>query len=465
MRFSLRALHESILSPKFMKLFTNQAFLVLSITLLMHSPAQSFEEKSEASRDKRYATAAEMGLMRGFPPPADRRVDQSNAIFGVPYNRWSYQNMRRMYPSAPVRAAKNPIHLVRKVDPKIETLTFKREDKSDSDLPTFLTETYTDAFVVLHEGKVVFERYLNGMTADTPHQMMSVTKAFAGLMALLASSEGLLHEENLVTKWVPELSGSGAFDGATVGQVLNMTNSAAFTEDYHDPESDIQRYGRVLGLFSPRVGEQLPNNLYDYLVTLKKGAREHGSQYKYQTPKADVLNWVTNRATGQSFEENLARGLWSRLGTDGETYVLLDKNGNLFAGGGLNASPNNLARFAAMMINSGRVGDSQLIPSNILEELQAGASMQQFSESADAQGAFSDGHWSYRAQWWIRQTPGKESINALGVNGQWICLDLKRKVAIIRQSSQPVAVGSYYDDYMINAVDAIVAHLKTMRAQ
>lgn len=407
-----------------------------------------------------YATAEARGLMKGFPAPPDKRVNSANAIFGVPYNRWSYQNMRRIYPSAPVRAAEQPIHLVRDIDSEIRELLVTREDGSQADLQTFFKETYTDSFVVLHQGKVVYEQYLNGMTPDTPHQMMSVTKSFAGLLALIASSEGLLSEQDQVTKWVPELTQSSAFNGATVGQVLNMANSMSFSEDYHDTESDIQRYGRVLGLMKGQQGEQLPQNLYDYLVSLKKGPLEHGAQYEYQTPKADVLNWVTNRVTGLSFEEDLANRLWTQLGTDGETYVLLDKNGNLFAGGGLNASPNNLARFAAMMLNDGRIEGRQLVPTHVLKTIQAGASKEQFSKSIDAVGTFSDGHWSYRAQWWVRQTPGKESINALGVNGQWVSLDLERKVAVIRQSSQPVAIGSFYDDYMVNVIDTIVKHIE-----
>ena len=194
-------------------------------------------------------------------------------------------------------------------------------------------------------------------------------------------------------------------------------------------------------------------------MTLQKGASHHGAQYEYHTPKADALNWVTNRVTGRSFEDDLSHRLWAHLGTDHETYVLLDKNGNLFAGGGLNASPNNLARFAAMMLNNGRFAGNQLIPTPIIDTIRAGASKQQFSKSFDAQGLLGDGHWSYRAQWWVRDTPGKESINALGVNGQWISLDLERKVAIIRQSSQPVAFGPYYDDYMINAIDSITEYL------
>ena len=184
-----------------------------------------------------------------------------------------------------------------------------------------------------------------------------------------------------------------------------------------------------------------------YMITLWPYRRMHGTtcvQYAYHTPKADVVNWVTNRVTGLSFEEDLANRLWTSLRTGGETYVLLDRNGNLFAGGGLNDSPNHRACFAAMMLNYGRMGDSQLIPVDVLEKIQAGASKKHFSKSIHPRGTIVDGHWSYRAHWWIRHAPGKESINAMSVNGQWISLDLKRKVAVIRQSSQPIAVGSYY---------------------
>lgn len=47
-----------------------------------------------------YASAAELKLMQGYPPPSDKRVNRSNALLTPPFNRWSYQNMRMFYPSA-----------------------------------------------------------------------------------------------------------------------------------------------------------------------------------------------------------------------------------------------------------------------------------------------------------------------------------------------------------------------------
>ena len=36
-----------------------------------------------------YSTAAELGLMQGFPPPPDKQVTKANALLTPPFNRWS----------------------------------------------------------------------------------------------------------------------------------------------------------------------------------------------------------------------------------------------------------------------------------------------------------------------------------------------------------------------------------------
>ena len=77
------------------------------------------------------------------------------------------------------------------------------------------------------------------MHADHPHQMMSVTKSFAGLFGLMAVEDGHLKESDMVTDIIPELKNNGAFDGATFKEVLDMTNSIHFSEDYADRYSEI----------------------------------------------------------------------------------------------------------------------------------------------------------------------------------------------------------------------------------
>ena len=69
----------------------------------------------------------------------------------------------------------------------------------------------------------------------------------------------------------------------------------------------------------------------------------HGEVFHYQTPKTDAASWVTCRVTGRSLLDDLHQ-LWSAIGADGEAYMLLDSAGMPVAGGGLNATAEDLAR-------------------------------------------------------------------------------------------------------------------------
>ena len=408
-----------------------------------------------------FATAKELKLMEGFPPPVDKRVNRSNAINAYPYIRWSFLNMRSVYPSAKIKNADKAVSLTRTIDKGIVNIKVKNpKTKEMVNLSTYLKHSYTDSLVVIKGNSIVYEKYFNSMNANQPHQMMSVTKSFAGLMALIAVEDGKLKESDAITKYVPELKKSSAFKDANVKQVLDMTNSMSFSEDYADPDSGITRYTIVLGFMEPQAGKKYASNIYDYLVTLKTDVtHKHGENFNYQTPKTDVVNWITSRATKKSFQDEMYEKLWSKLGTDGETYILLDKQGTLFAGGGLNATPEDLSRFAMMMINNGKFNNRQVISSDIIKKISDGGDIDAFSNGPISGGVVGNKDWSYRAQWWVRHTKNKESFSAIGIHGQWVYIDIKRKIAIIKQSSQPVADDIFYDEFNLNAYDSIISYL------
>jgi len=440
-----------------MRLRKNKIFKVAICCLIIFSNILSANE---------YATASELKLMEGFPPPIDKRVNRSNAVYTPPYNRWSYLNMRMLYPTADIPVADKSIPIKRVIDSGVEKLKIHRADKEGLptaemvDMATYLKETYSDAILVLKGKEVVYEKYLNGMDKNHPHQMMSVTKSFAGLLALMVIADGKIKESELVSAYIPELKVSTAFKDATFGQVLDMTNSMTFSEDYSDLESDIIRYTTVLGFIEPQEGKKYEDSIYSYLATLEVDKKyKHGKIFHYQTPKADVVNWVISRVTNKTFRDNIHEELWSKLGTDGETYVLLDKAATLFVGGGLNATPNDLARLAMMILNEGKFNGKQVVKKEIIDTLARGGSKEAFKNGPESYGIMANGDWSYRAQWWVRHTAGKSAFTAIGINGQWIYIDVERDIAIIKQSSQPVSLSNHFDGYNIIAFDTIISHL------
>ncbi|MEM6578593.1 MAG: serine hydrolase [Pseudomonadota bacterium] len=405
-----------------------------------------------------YATHHELGLQQGFPPPPDKRVTRGNALISAPFNRYSYQNMRQFYPTVNIPPSTDPRPVKISPDGGIEALTFTSPDGNEANISDYLEQTWTDSFIVIHGDTVVFERYLNGMHADQPHQMMSVTKSFAGMFGLMAVEAGLVSEETPLADVVPELETSTAFGDATFGHALDMTNSMDFSEDYADPASGIQQYAQVMGFLPRNPDLDLPDSIYSYLPTLPiDPAHAHGEVFHYQTPKTDVVNWVTNRVTGESFFDQMT-GLMQAIGAEGETYVLLDQNGTLFAGGGLNATPHNLARFATMMLNDGMVDGKVVVPETVIAALEAGGSRQAWDDGPN-EGAMPNDEGSYRAQWWVRHDEGREAFTALGIHGQWIYIDRAHDVAIVKHSSQPMSVSKEIDASIYAAIDMITDYL------
>ncbi len=414
-----------------------------------------------------YSTAAEMKLMEGFPPPPDKRVTKATALQTAPFNRWSYQHMRMFYPTAGVPAADKPVPLSKTIDWDFEKGVKIKDPGSGAtkSVADFLKETWADAIVVIRGDQIVYEKYLNGMNPNQPHQMMSATKSFGGLLGLMAVEEGKVKESDMVTKYVPELKkAGGAFNGATFGQVLDMTNSMDFTEDYADPKSGIRTYGAVLGWTAKVEGVKYPDSLYAYLETLRVDKKhKHGEIFHYQTPKTDVVNWVSNRVNNQSFQQTLYEKIWSKIGTEGETYVLLDTNATLVAGGGLNATPYNLARFAMMMKNGGKFNGRQVVPAAVIDKIAKGGSIKAFDNGPDSDDVVhKKGEWSYRGQWWVKHTKGMEAFMAIGIHGQWIYIDRNHDIAIVKLSSMPPSKDTYLDGYNLEGFYGIVNYFSKM---
>src|SRR5690349_21176407 len=123
-------------------------------------------------------------LMAGFPPPAEALVTLANWQ-DPPFNRWSFQHLREVIPTQRISRGLVPSDaLPRQENPSVlDDVTVYRLGERVSTFAEVLTETWTDAVVMLHDDRIVLERYWNGMTQETPHLMMSVTKSVVGCVA------------------------------------------------------------------------------------------------------------------------------------------------------------------------------------------------------------------------------------------------------------------------------------------
>ena len=374
-------------------------------------------------------TAAELGIMQGFAPGKGKFVDASNWNV-YPLNRWSFQNMRRFMPTAPMPA--DPAKVIPFEEARRD-LGFVKV-KLDAGTQTFtdiLEAWQTDSVVVLHNGVLVYERYWNGMTAKQPHWVASVSKSYIGTAAAMLVERGVLNREATVASYVPELADSG-FADATIGQILDMTAGTDWDESpaaWADAKSPARQYGAASGSLmkpgEPSVG------VAGFLPTVKK-SRPHGEIFVYNSPQVDVMGWVLAKVTGLSLDKLIDREIWSKLGTECEAYYNLDGRGQPHATGGLNICARDMARFGQMMLNGGHLNGRRIVPDVVVKKIRTLGSVEAFAKGPRA-STYPKG--AYRDYWWITNDRDGAYL-AKGVFGQLIYVNPRARVVIARHGSE-----------------------------
>ena len=129
-----------------------------------------------------------MPLMTGFPPPPEGQVTLANWRT-APFNRWAFQHVREIVPSAAIPHAPERIWALPSAPADLSAFSFEH-DGARLDFDGFLTATDTDGIVMLHRGVVVMERYAHGMARQTPHILMSVSKSLLGIVAAILAGKG-----------------------------------------------------------------------------------------------------------------------------------------------------------------------------------------------------------------------------------------------------------------------------------
>lgn len=388
-------------------------------------------------------------LMTGFPPDPANRVTRENWN-QFPQSIWAFQHARQLFRTSCVARSEHP----RTLPVSLRNLELLRIEGSAGEplgWRDYLETTHTNAVIVLHRGVIVEERYGCDMTADTPHMTFSITKSIVGLLAEILAAEGAIDPLGPVDHHVPELSAS-AFAGASIRDLLDMVDGAAFDETYANPEAEIHSWSSAY--WGPKAGQPPSPGVYGGLIGLTRRAAPPGSRFAYRTPVADVIGWALQRATGQALSDLIATRLWRPMGAEHDAYLIVDPAGQEIAATGFNATARDLSRLALMLLEGDQVGGSGLMPAGALASLRQGGDRALF---ATADQPTRPG-WSYRSLWWHTHS-ANGAYCALGVYGQRLFIDPANQLAIVRFGSHPDAGSAPTDALHAAAFEALVQAL------
>lgn len=429
---------------------------LLPLTIAMTLTSISITSHAEDARlTAKQSDPQTLGWMQGFPPPADKLITQpSSNFFSFPKLRWTVCHIRELMPTTDVsRGIGAPSKLSYALDKNIDAITFMpTNSKRPMTWKQSLDANYTDGIMIMHHGKVVYERQNGCLNELGNHAAMSMTKSMTGLLAEILVTEGKLDDKALVASIIPELKNSG-FGDATVRQVMDMTTALDYSEDYADPNADIWKYSEAASPLPKPKDYKGPNGYFEYLQTVKKNG-EHGEAFNYRTINSDALGWIISRTTGKAVNELLSERIWQKIGAEQSAYMTVDAKGTPFAGGGLSAGLHDMARIGSLMLNKGEINGKRLFPAAVVDNIEAGGDKEAFAKADYKQ--LTNG--SYTSMWWLFNNP-TPIYAARGVHGQTVYVDPAADMVIVRFASYPDASNGKIDPTSLPAYKAVANYL------
>jgi CubicO group peptidase (beta-lactamase class C family) len=385
----------------------------------------------------------------GFPPPVNERVRFADGSFYQwPELKWSFNHIEEVVPTRSVWRGPGAAIDLPPEPTDFDDLMINSPEGEAVSFADMLALADTDAFAVMHRGKLVYESYFGFSGPHRRHLMMSCNKSMVGVIAECLIANGTLDDTALVPTYVPELAGS-AWHHATVRQLLDMSIGMDYHEDYMDAASDTWRFIRSTGMIPAASGEV--EGVCELLPTIGK-AGEHGKAFAYLEPNIFVLGWLVRRAAGSTIAELASEYVWQHVGAEHDWLYMLEDSGAETTAA---ATLRDFVRFGQLIADKGVMAGKQVLADSVVDAVLGGGDRELF-----AKGSHADlGDWSYRSQWWYRHVDGRICPTARGAHGQLLYIDPELDIVIARFASAQHAPSVLLDPITWPLVDAITAAL------
>jgi CubicO group peptidase (beta-lactamase class C family) len=278
-------------------------------------------------------------------------------------------------------------------------------------LDEFLRETDTLAFLVVHEDRLVHERYFEGATRESLQTSFSAAKTFVSALVGIAIDAGLIDSiEDPVTDYLPELAERDPrFRQITLRHLLTMSSGIRYREGgFPSLGDDTYTYYGV--------------DLRDVALKRTRIDGPPGLAWHYNNYHPLLLGLVLERTTRTSVSDFMARRLWQPLGAEADATWNLDSESSGFEKleSGVNARPVDYARFGLLFLHNGKWNGRRIISE---DWVRASTGADPATDPASYHG--------YRYFWWL-DVERPRRFYALGKYGQYIYVAPDADAVIVR---------------------------------
>ena len=282
----------------------------------------------------------------------------------------------------------------------------------------FLAATQTNAFLVVRDGKITYEKYLNGKTESTVLPSYSVAKTMTSLVIGQLIDEGVLRESDTFVSILPTFEAGTSFDKVTIKDLLDMNSGIGVSDNYPSGPSG----------WGVAIAQMYATTDMKFFINNNRKMREEpGTFPEYRSVNTQMLGLIVQEVTGNKLADEFSDRVWKLVGADYDATWNVDKvGGHEKAFCCFNATARDYARVGVALMDD-----------------RSGVASPAWMARLSTPVVTLDYGWGYSAQMW-HPFPG---INLMmGLHGQYIYQDKTNNTVIVKLSDMPTSADGISDD-------------------
>ena len=311
-----------------------------------------------------------------------------------------------------------------------------------ADFMSVIDSNDTHAFLVIQNGKLLFEKYWDGYDSARLSGSFSAAKSIVSLLIGIALDEGKIKSlDEPVGNYVEHFKTNG-LENVTIKHLLTMSSGTNYME------SDKSYFSMNAYAY---YGDDL-----EHMVEKMEKKEEPGQFWQYRSGDTQVLGFVVEKAFGKDISALVEERFYQPMGAENDALWLLDgeeKREKAFCC--FNASARDYARFGQLVLNKGNWNGKQIVSENYVTEATTPAT---FLKDRDENNQPVD---FYGYQYWILKHSGVTAIAQNGLFGQYVYIIPEKNAVVVRLGeSKVIKPIHHFQPENYTYVDAALSVLK-----
>jgi CubicO group peptidase (beta-lactamase class C family) len=312
---------------------------------------------------------------------------------------------------------------------------------SDS-LMSIIDSNDTHAFLVIQNGKLLYEKYWDNYDTARLSGSFSAAKSIISLLIGIALDEGKIKSlDEPVSNYLPHFKEAG-LEKVRIKDLLTMSSGTNYKE------SD-------KGYFSMNASGYYGDD-EEYMVSLMQAKEPPGVNWEYRSGDTQVLGLIVEKVFGDNISNLVSERFMKPMGAEVDALWLLDgsqKHEKAFCC--FNGIARDYARFGQLILNKGKWGSTQIVSEKYINEATQPASYLKDPTEENKPVDY------YGYQYWVFNYKGYKIPMQNGLFGQYVYIIPEKNAVVVRLGESKVTKHiHHFQPENVTYIDAALEVLK-----